>query len=123
MANGDVKVGAAAPAGITLPANVLLHDVQERREEVDVESLNKSGQFYGGKTKRTKVIFALSGECLEGGEAGLRALQNTGSGTAAAPRIGKMNIGDNHENQSSWSFEAWYFDNTQSGYLSGTAGP
>lgn len=123
MASGDVNVGCAAPSGITLPSHVLLHRVEHRQEEENVDSDNRLGQHYGGKTKKTKHTFSISGEVLEGGSAGIKALENTGAATAASPRIGRVTVTDDHETQSTFSFEAWYYENTQSGYLSGTSGP
>ncbi len=117
MANGDVISGCSAVSGITLPSYVIIKKVELTYTPDNLESGDKDGKFYGGKTKKTRVGITITGELLEGGKSGIVALKNTGSGTAAAPRVTNVKVADDSEVQPDFTLEAFYVDNTQSVFL------
>lgn len=114
MADGDVLTGVTAPSGITLGSNVLLKTLDYSSEAQNVESDDRQGKHYGGATIKKKITLTIKGEVLEGAAATLKALENTGSATVAAPRVTNVDIGEVNDSQHSFTLVCHYFDNTQS---------
>lgn len=116
MANGDVKTGTAWPAVLgTAPSYALVNKVTKESQPDERQSDDAEGQFYGGRIKKTKIVYTVEVELLEGGAAELEALDGTGDGTEADPRI-DVKISEDNENPSMATVTAWYWDNTQRSY-------
>lgn len=116
MADGEVMVGAAWPAAFGAePDNILVLDVKETHDPNVKESFNGGGEYYGARQLRKKVTLVVEVEVLEGGAAGLAALNDTGDGSETDARK-KVDFADNNENQSHATVTGWFYVNTQESF-------
>lgn len=114
MADGDVLVGSSWPAGFgEQPDNILILKVDgPTSEPVHVHSNQNTGKYYGSKTKQTKKTIVVTVEVLEGGKAGIAALDETGERTAESNLL-KVKFSDDNETASQATITGEWIDNTQ----------